>query len=628
MKNSRISVKKLMIRGFVSLALVLSLVAVPVVASLQTAAAASKTDKEQNEEVKKENIAYELVSYKIRTTVNKDHSFDVKATIEVNLSDDTDSLVFVLPSGNFLVQDFEFEDMTAKVSTESGRRYLNILGADDLSKGSHTYKFGFTINEFAERNDEYDMFYYDALLPEWKVPIGKIDIKVSFPADFPWEDMQYYGGQFGIGGKNTKLKYKANEAAKTVEITGERIPENYSVTVKAQLPDGYWQGALDSSSLGYLIAGIMLLVVGASFILWLIGGKDPKFRKTKERRPIEGVAPSDITYIYEGKVRFKDIIALILYMATKGYIRISEYEPKKYKLYRVEDPKNEERYVRSAFNTLFEGVYQDRAIDMDDMGTRLRRVVNNAKYDIEAGYADKSMASRTTKSKYFRIACIAMISLAVAAIPVLTSLYQYLGLVLTSPLIAGVLTAFALTLICLREDSKYDIDSTHYAVTMAMGIALYASVVGGQLWRFFTVSGLWHMCVATFLLAMLAMFLCVIMTARGRGNAELTMRLNQLRKFIYHAKPADVEPLYREDKNYYYEMLPYAFIFLGMESWAKAFTWLDVPAPEWYSNDMEGYAVANLNRTPTAVDYARNVKSFARTMEDSYNAMIRHHRRG
>ena len=56
------------------------------------------------------------------------------------------------------------------------------------------------------------MFYFDVLLPEWKQPIGNVSINVTFPEDFPFDDMQCYAGQFGVQDANNKITFKADEA--------------------------------------------------------------------------------------------------------------------------------------------------------------------------------------------------------------------------------------------------------------------------------------------------------------------------------------------------------------------------------------------------------------------------------
>jgi hypothetical protein len=124
-----------------------------------------------------------------------------------------------------------------------------------------------------------------------------------------------------------------------------------------------------------------------------------------------------------------------------------------------------------------------------------------------------------------------------------------------------------------------------------------------------------------------SVFLAVIMRARGKGNAELVTRFRQLRRFIYHPTPKELLENHLADSNYYYNMMIYALAFGAEESWAISFLTLDVPEPEWYTDDIEGHAFTNLREKPTTIDYARDLRSFARTMESVYqDTQRRRHR--
>jgi hypothetical protein len=114
----------------------------------------------------------------------------------------------------------------------------------------------------------------------------------------------------------------------------------------------------------------------------------------------------------------------------------------------------------------------------------------------------------------------------------------------------------------------------------------------------------------------IAVFLIIIMRARGRNNAELVSRIRRLRNFIYHPTPKELLENHLEDDQYYYDMMLYALAFGAEESWAISFLTLEVPEPDWYSVDIEGQAFSNLRGTPTTIDYARDFRSFIRTFEN------------
>lgn len=609
MRNTFISAKNKYLRLLATAVLTLAMACTLIVPFSQSGYAA-------------ENVAYEVLSYDKVTTINKNHSYKVDMKLTVNIPEKMKSLDIVLPTGNFKISKVEAKDVTFNVVLGS-KSYITITDVNALTEGKHTFRISYTMKEYAERQEDYDMLFYDVLLPEWRVPISKFSAKIYFPSDFPWDDLQYYAGQFGVSGATNKINYTLDQKAKTVVIAGERIPENYSITLKAQLPQGYWVNPLDNSWAGYAIPAAILVVLMITCIFWMIGGKDPRVKRTSENKPIDGVLPSDITYIYEGRIRARDIVMLILYMATKGYLKIAEFGPKQYRLYRLEDPKGEEKYIRTTFSTLFEGVYKDRSINVADIGKRLERIHKAFEDDIRAGYSDKSMASKTLLSKVLRIVSVALVSISIGLIPAFTNTYRYVDITWGKPLFFAFFTAMALNLICARENTRLDVDDRQYYATMGMAVVIYGVVIGYPLYEFVIVSHMWPIAAVAFILAMIAMYMCVIMPARGEGNAKLTMRLNQLRKFIFKAKASDVKPLLDENPNYFYDMLPYAIILQGADNWAKAFSSLPIKDPGWYFYEYENRDEGSHKRKLSPEEYAKSCKAFMGTVRDVYHKQQR-----
>ena len=410
-------------------------------------------------------------------------------------------------------------------------------------------------------------------------------------------------------------------------VTGAKIPENFGITLKSTLPNNYWQGALD----GIWAILAMVLVMGSVtfilFILWIIGGRDPRIKRTAETKPIEGVSPLDFGYIFNSELDIRDIVRLILYFGTKGYLRISEYEPKRYRLIRLKDPEGEEKLMRNAYNILFEDVYKGRSVDMDQIGERLVRIMNSIRDDVAAGYASKEMLAYTPLSRGFRYAGIILISIGVVVTNALKYSYQYLPVNYAESILLGLGTGILLLLLCLADDRKYSTSGnagrTEEMIVTAVlaGLAVYM-VIG-------IIGKTGHLLVGLLVLVFLglASFLTVIMRARGKGNAALVMRFRQLRRFIYHPTPKELLENFLADNDYYYDMMIYALTFGAEESWAISFLTLDVPEPEWYKDEIEGHAFSNLREAPTTIDYARDLRSFVRTIESAYEDMSRHRRR-
>ncbi|HHW95348.1 MAG TPA: DUF2207 domain-containing protein [Mogibacterium sp.] len=578
-------------------------------------------DEEKSEAVA--NVAFEVKSYDLKAVVHKDHSIVVAQRIAVFLPDNAQKVEFSIPSGNFIVTDIEVENAEYKSEKADKASTISILDKDRLTKGYHVYNIKYTIKEFVDRDETKDLFYFKALLPEWKQPIGNVAIDISFPSDFPWGDIHYYAGQLGVQDVSNKLTYNSNRISKTIKITGEKIPENFGITIIAKLPDGYWQGALDGKIAANIMAATMLIVAAILLGLWFIGGRDPVVKREKQTKPIDNISPVEIGYIFSSRVRTRDIINLILYFGVNGYLRISEYQPKKYRLYRLEEPGKEARHIRSAYNILFEDVYPGRALEMEDIGDRIKRIKDSIREDIAAGYSTKEMVAITPISRAFRVIGVILLSIGLGVSNAMRYLHEYLPINYKESLAISILAVILMIYVCRIRDKKYSSSNPTYfpmliiTTTALILIPVYIAV------RTILMTGTWLQTAIMFAASILSVFLISIMKARGKDNAVLASKFMQLRQFIYHPNPRDLLQNHMENSNYYYEMMPYAIMFGGASSWAISFLRMNLSEPEWYKNDREEGGFTAVKVKPTTVDYAQNIVTFCRTIEDAYRNMDR-----
>ncbi|MBE6019382.1 MAG: DUF2207 domain-containing protein [Clostridiales bacterium] len=563
-----------------------------------------------------ETGAVEVTSYEMTAVVAKDHSYTVEEKISVNIPSPIQSIEFAIPSGNFRISDIEVENVAYETKKASEASIVSITDAEKLSEGSHVYTIKYVIREYEDLDESKDMFYFNVLLPEWKQPIGKVSINVSFPDDFPWDDMQCYAGQFGVQDVNNKIDFRASKASHSVTITGVMIPENFGITLKAQLPDGYWEDELDGSwsitAITFLMAGVSLLLL----LLWIIGGRDPKVKKQKVTKPIEGLSPVELGYIFNSKVRIRDVLLLILQFAQKGYLSISEYEPKRYRLIKGKRPVGEERMYRNAYKILFEDVYKGRALAMEKVRPRIERIRDAIENDVAAGFTTNDSAAFTPVSRAFRYAGAVILGIGLAAADAISYFYAYRSPNYIEGILAGIVAAIAVLLLCKVIDRRDSSSNSAGAFGEIMASLVLALPVAYASYRVASNTGKPLVILPMMLASGLAAFLIVIMRARGKENAVLVSKIRRLRNFIYHPTPKELLENHLADSEYYYDMMLYALAFGAEESWAISFLTLEVPEPEWYSDDIEGHAFSNLRGTPTTIDHARDFRSFMRTFEN------------
>ena len=590
---------------------------------------ASAVDELPNDNIEAQGVAggaFEVTKYDLDARINKDHSYDVVEKISVNIPDDLQKIDFSIPSGSFRVSGITVENTAFSANTASEASTVTIEDPSGLEKGSHVYTIRYKISCFADRDEASDMFYFDVLPPEWKQPVGKVSITARFPKDFPFDDMQCYAGQFGVQDVTNKISFNCNDAGKTVVVTGNMIPENFGITLKAQLPDGYWEGALDGIWAVYAVMCIMAGAAFVLFILWLIGGRDPRVKREAVTKPVEGVYPHELGYIFNSDVSIRDIVLLILRLGINGYLKISEYEPKRYRIYRMEDPVSEEKHIRNAYSILFDGVYKGRAIDMNDLGRRLHAIRYAISEDIAAGYADNDSLAYTPLSRAFRIAGIVLLALSLGAADALSYMYGYFSVNYFECAAVVIISAAALFMLCRNADRQASTPERTSRFEVMMSIVILLAVVSYVSFSVFRRTGSLAASLLIPVMSVVSVILIVLMRARGKKNAELVSQFRQLRNFIYHPTPKELLKNHLINIDYFYDMLPYALAFGAEEAWAISFLTLEVPEPEWYSDDIEGHAFSNLRERTTTIDYARDIRSFVRTIENAYNDMYRYSR--
>ncbi len=561
--------------------------------------------------------AFEVTDYDLTAAVGKDHTYTVEEKISVNIPDQLQSVEFAIPSGNFRIGEIEVENALYEAKTASEASKIVISDPEKLTQGEHVYTIKYKIREYRDHDESKDMFYFKVLLPEWKQPIGKVSVDVSFPDDFPFSDMQCYAGQLGVQDVNNKITFKTNEAAHTVSVTGSMIPENFGITLKAQLPDGYWEKTLDGS---WSITAITLVMTGLTLILlilWIIGGRDPKVKKEIVTRPIEGLSPVELGYIFNSEVRTRDVLLTLLEFARKGYLRISEYEPKRYRLIRGKAPVKEERMFRNAYRILFEDVYKGRPLSMDKIGPRVEKIRAAITDDVAAGFAASENSPFTPVSRAFRIAGAILLGLGLGLSAMFSYYYDYKTPNYVEALLTAAAGAAAAMLVCKAIDDRdsSSAESGRYAELLAAMV--FALPVIYTVFRVVINTGTPYAAIPMIIASGIAEFLIVIMRARGSENAVLVNKVRRLRQFISHPTPKDVLENHLADSDYYYDMLTYALAFGAEEVWAISFLTLDVPEPDWYTDDIEGHAFSNLRVTPTTIDYARDLRSFIRTFDNN-----------
>lgn len=573
-----------------------------------------------------DTTSYEIKSYDLNVEVKKNHNYVVNKKIEVYLPQDRDSLSFDIPGGKYRVSKVSVKGVDYKLEKADAKYHINLVQTNKLKKGTHTFNISYTLQEYMDKNSNYDLFYLNALSSDWEVPIQKLRLTLKLPEDFKWDDLQYYAGQFGTQDVSNKMSHRID--GNTVIMTGEMIPADFGITFKAELPDGYWVNPLNNEWTINFALLLFLVTATAVLIFWIIGGRDPKFKKKRLPKPIEGISTADVAYIFNGHLSIRDLVPLLVRLGIGGSLKIVEYRPKKYRMFKESAPTtDEDRYIRSIYSSLFEDTYEGRAIEMDDIGKHLHRILHNVEASVASGYSAKNMHARTRLSSVLRVLSIAFASVVSALVPILTQMYQYEEQIKIGKSVGILIISIVLlVLITHRFDLRYDMDTKQYRASMGLYTVLYVMLIGYVGYLIYICSKSIVVPVLMILLGFFMMIMTCLMTARAHENARLANRILGMRNFMDSSDPLELVALQNEDPNYYYHMIPYAMQFSQLEQWAGKFKNIKIEPPAWFESEFEGHSIHNTVESDDVETIAKSLHQFERTMESEYNAMTRRQR--
>ena len=282
---------------------------------------------------------YVIDKYDINIIVNENNTFDVTETITAYFNVPKHGIFRTIPLKNEITRlDGSTSTNRAQVtnvsvdneyttSREDGNYKLRIGTASRSLTGEQTYVIKYTYNLGEDPVKDYDELYYNIIGNEWDTVIGNITFTITMPKEF---DSSKLGFSSGITGStdNSKITYNVNGN----EITGKYngiLGDNEALTVRCELPEGYFVGAgLTFNSINYIIYLIPLLFLVIALLLWYKYGRDDQVVETVEFYPPQGFNSLEVGFLYKGKAENQDVTSLLIYLANQGYIKIAEIEKK------------------------------------------------------------------------------------------------------------------------------------------------------------------------------------------------------------------------------------------------------------------------------------------------------------
>lgn len=548
-----------------------------------------------------EDNGYEITAYDVNIDVNKDGSFDIKEKIDVHFNaGDSHGIYRWLP----LIQNSTYrnakgklvkKNFRAKVSnvvydhyassentymvdrySDSGTYFMQMGSNFYVDAGSdRTYAFSYTYDYENDRDKSMDMLYYNIVGTGWDTKISNLTFSIKFPKELPSDGVEFYVGKYGESATNSD-RVEFTFDGRTISGRVEHLDYAEAVTVFKAIEQGYF----NYPNSHFYDAGILVLAVFVlllALILFLRKRKKQPIVEVVEFKAPEGITPAEAGLINDGKLTGDDLSSLIVYWASKGFVRLKQEENGHVSIMKVAKPEQLEgkmkEHEKILFDDLFRGdveVVDAKNLDLSaDTGLKCKKSVERATDDCFDKKSDNSFVG------IMILASFVFVLFAIKNIiqSVLTGLSMSLQILFTILIVVGI--CLLPTLFKYKDKCKKKKFITLLILDMlAIFVPIILQIIFTE--AFCDAFG------ARFYLTIIPVLLVLIYpsleryTEKGR---EILGRIRGLKNYILVAEKDKMEMLVNDNPDLFYEVLPYAYVLGVSDVFMKKFEDVEIVQP-------------------------------------------------
>lgn len=556
-------------------------------------------------DVYKEGKLY-IDKYETELEFFRDNTVTIHETVSVQFNTPRHGVTFILPRHDREGERIELSGFRANHYFYENRSYNdpnatfvfgNPLKEDDRPK---VYDLRYTYNLGKNADYEENIIYWNIIGTKRPYYHADVRFKVTLPESVDKKAIRFYVGEEGSRGGGRRVSWKLEDGNVIVgKLKGDLKP-NEAVTLRIELPRGYYTNVRDVNPFSFLITSrlrwydlLVLLFIPLSYLVWKRKGKEPPVVETVEFYPPADTNPAEAAYLYYGNSVIADFAPLVVSWADQGALHIQELPRKDTRFYRrVNYPKGKQ-YEQRLYMDMFDigdgssvCAKELEKIYYDDLVTARKAMFSD--YTVSKGTEPRNYPAEKKAHKSQR-----RVALLMSLVPIGTMLVNhfYREVAGGGAWLYGIIAAL-IGLWVHRRGMLSRADQTEERKVQTQKVRAWLPSIHEVLLTLlaFVLIGLimWDAgALISFILYLLVMFYINynvrrihLLTDFGRWHRG---KLGGFRTFIRAAEVDRIKMLVDENPYYFYHVLPYAMNLGVTDQWISKFRTLAIPPPEWFT---------------------------------------------
>lgn len=541
---------------------------------------------------------YVIDKYEVIMNVNEDNTFDIVEKIEAYFNVQKHGIIRKIPLNNYVTRlDGTSYRNKAKItdvkvdakyttSKSNGKYSIKIGDANTYLKGKQDYEISYKYHLGSDKTNKYDELYFNIIGTEWDTVIGNVSFTINMPKNFDSSKLGFSRGTIGST-TNNGVVYNVKGNTITGQYNGI-LGVGEGLTVRCELEEGYF--VIPTEFNWPLIITIVSLIIAG--ILWFIYGRNSLVIDTVEFYPPDNLNSLEIGRLYKGAANKKDVVSLLIYLASKGYIKIEEKHEKLvfssytiYTIYQIREYDGVNEQERKFMKNLF--FYYSGREEVDgkqclyvtpsDLRYKFYRTVNTIMDTVNTKDNKKLLFEKVTMVK------------AIMYLLLVVSIIATCYIVMNN--MEGSSSLLPLLVICFYVPfliGLFKSDGNIWSKTMIFCLLL---IHGGIMFfgLFSSISYFVDIEQTKYILIGIACIVGIgifIKNMKKRTDYGLKMlgRIKGFKNFLETAEKEKLEEMVEKNPTYFYDILPYTYVLGISNKWIKKFEDIAIPEPDWYSS--------------------------------------------